>query len=185
MNQRLCGVSRTLTRLLLTVGIVLFSARLYALESSVKAAFLYKFAGFVEWPAGVFQAPESPIVIAVIGDDAVAENLSVMVIGRSAQGRSIAVRRLAPKQSVAGAHMLFVGKDAAESVESVTGRLESQPVLLVTDSAGALEHGSMINFVLVDNRLRFEIALDTAERHGLKLSSRLLDVALEVRREAP
>lgn len=155
------------------------------LEDPVKAAFLYKFASFVEWPPQAFPAPDTPITIGVLGAERIAAELARMVAGRAAQGRSISVRRLAADESVAGLHILFVGRAEAGRLQRLAQAARPHAVLLVTDSEGALGRGSMINFVLADRRLRFEIALDAAERSGLRLSSRLLSVALHVRREAP
>ncbi|MFP5506610.1 MAG: YfiR family protein [Gammaproteobacteria bacterium] len=174
-----------LRRLLLAVGLILFAPGAMALENSLKAAFLYKFADYVDWPAEAFPTPEAPITIAVVDDDIVAERLAEMTVGRTAQGRPIAVRRLPAGQPVADAHILFIGNDAADRLGALAQSVAGRPVLLVTDSEDALQRGSMINFVLADRRLRFEVALDAVERNGLRLSSRLLAVALDVRRRMP
>lgn len=174
-----------LCRMALAAGLVLFANSAMALENRLKAAFLYKFADYVEWPEAAFPAPDTPITIAVINADTVAERLSEMVVGRTAQGRPIIVKRLAASQPVAGTHILFIGGDAADRLGALAQTVSDQPTLLVTDSDGALQRGSMINFVLADRRLRFEIALDAAEKSGLRLSSRLLAVALDVRRRVP
>lgn len=152
------------------------------LEQRVKAAFLYQFAGYVEWPPNTFPQPTTPITIAVMGADMVEAELSQVVTGRTVGGRTVTVKRVKPGESLAGVHILFVGK--AES-----GRLgqlaQSKAMLTVTETDGALTHGSIINFVLVDRRVRFEIALDSAEKSGLKLSSRLLAVAQQVQKGTP
>lgn len=152
------------------------------LEQRVKAAFLYQFAGYVEWPPHTFPQPSAPITIAVMGADAVAAELSQVVTGRTIGGRPVTAKRVKPGESLAGVHILFVGR--AES-----GRLGQlappKAMLTVTETDGALTQGSMINFVLVDRRVRFEIALDSAEKSGLKLSSRLLAVAQQVQRGTP
>jgi uncharacterized protein DUF4154 len=152
------------------------------LEQRVKAAFLYQFAGYVEWPPNTFPQPTTPITIAVMGADTVEAELSQVVTGRTVGGRTVTVKRVKPGESLAGVHILFVGK--AES-----GRLaqlaQSKAMLTVTETDGALTHGSIINFVLVDRRVRFEIALDSAEKSGLKLSSRLLAVAQQVQKGTP
>jgi len=78
-------------------------------EYRVKAAFLYKFGGYVEWPQGVFAKPDSPIAIGVIGADALAEELARIVAGRTINGRPVTVRKLRPGEAVARLHVLFVG----------------------------------------------------------------------------
>jgi hypothetical protein len=152
------------------------------LEQRVKAAFLYQFAGYVEWPPNTFAQPGTPITIAVLGADAVAEELGQVVTGRTVGGRSVVVRRVKPGESLAGVHILFVGKSEGARLNQVP---QARAVLTVTEADGALSHGSMINFVLVDRRVRFEVALDSVEKNGLKLSSRLLAVAQQVRTGTP
>lgn len=174
-----------LRRMLLAICLILFAPGAIALENSLKAAFLYKFADYVDWPAEAFPTPDAPITIAVVDDDIVAERLAEMTVDRTAQGRPIAVQRLAADQPVARAHILFVGGGAADRLGALAQRVAGQPVLLVTDTEGALQRGSMINFVIAERRLRFEVALDAAENSGLRLSSRLLAVALDVRRRTP
>ncbi|HBU29056.1 MAG TPA: hypothetical protein DEB56_04875 [Thiobacillus sp.] len=150
------------------------------LEHSVKAAFLYKFASYVEWPANAFPKADAPIAIAVTGSDVIAAELGRLVAGRTAQGRPIVVKRLAPGDPLAGVHILFVGPGDAERLAQWARDAQAHSTLLVTDSRRALERGSTINFVLVDRRVRFEISLDAAEKSSLKLSSRLLAVAQRV-----
>ena len=149
-------------------------------EHSVKAAFLYKFAGYVDWPETMFASSDTPITIAVVGDEPIAMELSQIVAGRIAQGHPIEVKRLKSSESVAGIHILFIGRTEAERLERMAQLAQAHSILMVTDSIGALAKGSVINFVLADNRLRFEVSLVTAEKCGLRLSSRLLAVALQV-----
>ena len=112
--------------------------------------------------------------------DALADELTRVVEGRTLNGRSIAVQKLRQGASLAGVHMLFVGQSSAMPMTLLRKWVQQQPVLVVTESEGALERGSMINFVLAERRVRFEIALDAAEENGLRMSSRLLAVARKV-----
>jgi hypothetical protein len=153
------------------------------LEIRVKAAFLCKFAGYVEWPPGSFSQAETPVTIAVVGAEPLAAELSRMVVGRTVGGRALEMKRMRTGELPAGIHILFVGRDDAAQLSRIAGDAKPHAVLTVTDSEGALEQGSMINFVLDDRRVRFDIALDTAARSGLRLSSRLLAVARDVRTE--
>lgn len=155
------------------------------LVNRVKAAFLFKFTNYVEWPAAMFPAADTPIRIAVMGADPVAAELATMVAGRRVQGRPLAIRRVATNEAIAGIHVIFFGAADAPGLLRVAQAAQAQSTLVVTDFAGALELGSMINFTLAERRVKFEIALDSAEKSGLKLSSRLLAVALRVRTGAP
>lgn len=155
------------------------------LESRVKAAFLYKFVGFVEWPASSFAGPDTPVTIAVIGAEPIAAELSQMVSGRTVNNRPISVKRLKTGETLAGVHVLFIGADAGSRLSQIAQTAQSRSILTVTESAEALAQGSIINFVIADRRVRFEISLDAAEKSKLKLSSRLLAVAQQVRSGTP
>jgi hypothetical protein len=155
------------------------------LEHQVKAAFLYKFAGYVDWPADRFQDPASPIVIAVMGDDAIAAELRDLVDGRSVQERPIMVRRIQAGESLADVHILFIGRTESARMERMLAAVHRHSILLVTDFQGAIMRGSAINFIIADRRLRFEVSIPAAEESGLKLSSRLLAVALRIRTGTP
>ena len=156
-----------------------------ALERRVKAAFLYKFADYVEWPDGTFPRPGAPITVGVAGDDEIAAELAQVAASRSVDGRPLQVRKLREGDSLAGVHVLFVGRADAARLLPLARATQSLPMLLVSDADAALNQGSIINFVIAGGRVRFEIALDNAERRGLKLSSRLLTVAQSVRTSAP
>ena len=154
-------------------------------EYQVKAAFLYKFAGYVEWPDGGIGSPETPFTIGVLGAEALAGELTQVISGRTLNDRSVSVRRLKPGEPLGGVHMLFLGRSESMAQNQLHQWTQRRPVLVVTESEGALEQGSMINFVVIERRVRFEIAPDAAEKSGLRLSSRLLAVAQKVSAGAP
>jgi len=151
-----------------------------ATDVQVKAAFLYKFGAYVEWPAQAFPEPGTPFTIGVLGADAVADELEQITAGRTVHGRPVAVRRLKRGEPPGGVHVLFAGRTEAARLAEVLAPVKSQPVLVVTDAADRVPEGSVINFVPVANKLRFDIALAAAERMRLRISSRLLAVARKV-----
>lgn len=168
-----------LAALLLVWTVSCFAADAGLLESRVKAAFLYKFADYVEWPDSAFAQPDTPITIAVIGADTVAAELGRAVEGRKVDDRAVVVKRLKPGDSLSGVHILFVGSGAVQTGPLLQAA-RPQAILTVTESEGALAQGSVINFVVVDRRVRFEISRDSANKNKLRLSSRLLAVAQHV-----
>jgi hypothetical protein len=153
-----------------------------ALERRVKAAFLYKFTGYVDWADNAFASPTAPLVIGVMGDEALAAETVQIVAGRSIDGRPLAVRRVTLADLAAGVHMLFVARSETGRLAQILKALPPGPVLVVTESEETFPQGSAINFVLVDGRVRFDVAMDAAERRGARLSSRLLGVARSVKR---
>lgn len=156
-----------------------------SLEYRVKSAFLYQIAGYVEWPKHTFPGPETPVTIGILGAEPLAEELSRITRGRMVGNRRIAVRRLTEPVSLDGVQVLFIGQERRSLIAGLARKAGERAVLVVTESEGALAEGSMVNFVLADGHVRFEVGLDVARRSGLVLSSRLLSVALQVRSGAP
>jgi hypothetical protein len=151
-----------------------------ALERRIKAALLYRFINYVEWPDSAFATPGAPFTIAITGAEAVAAELSEFAVGRTVLNRPLAVRRLRGVESVRDVHIVFVGRDEAAQLGAIL-RAAPQNALVVTEWDNALQQGSVINFVIVDAQVRFEISLETAQRRNIRLSSRLLSVAHSVR----
>jgi hypothetical protein len=152
------------------------------LERRVKAAFLWKFAGYVEWPSAAFAQPDSPIVIAVAGSDALADDVEEAVSGRRVGERPMRVRRLRAEGRLEGNHILFIARsvDRARTAE-LLGLAGGKPMLTVTESEHAPPPGSVINFFSVEDRVRFDISREAAEQNGLRLASQLLAVARQVK----
>jgi hypothetical protein len=148
-------------------------------EDVVKAAFLYHFGTYVEWPSAPASATD-PITIAVLGADAVTAQLRSFLPGRTIGGRAVEVRPIARIQDLRNDEMLFIGRENNSRLREIVVAVGTRPVLVVTDAADGLADGAMVNFQLVDQRVRFEISQRKAEDSGLKLSSRLLSAALRV-----
>jgi hypothetical protein len=148
-------------------------------EHEVKAAFLFKFPSFVEWPQEA--SGPGPLVIGVAGAEEVASHLEALVPGRTIQGRPVSVRRLAPGAPTAGLQVLFLGRGQGARLAEIVRQAPTQPLLIVCEWEGALEAGAVVNFLHEGGRVRFEVALDSAERRGLRISSRMLAVAQHVR----
>jgi hypothetical protein len=149
------------------------------LERQVKAAFLYKFTGYIEWPQHAFREANSPLVIGVVGDPVLARALDRVVEAHTAGARPIVVRRVDDLSSTGDLHMIFVSRSTPGALATLQSA-PPRPLLIVSEVADGLSLGSMINFSLVEGRVRFEISLPAAERAGLTLSSRLLAVAQSV-----
>lgn len=168
--------------LLLSLGVAANSDGAEApLEKRVKAAFIYKFATYVNWPDGVFAAPDSPLVFGVLGDRSLADELGRAVSGRSIETHPLQVRLLRGSDDLTDVNVLFVG--SGTGLAEVLVATGAKPVLVVTEAESALSKGSVINFIVAEGRVRFEISAAGAEQRGLKLSSRLLTVAHNLRPE--
>jgi hypothetical protein len=159
---------------------VLAQADVAAAEYQVKAAFLYKFMNYIEWPARAQAGPETQIVIGVVGADMLADELAQVVAARGVNGRRVVVRKLKAGDPVTGLHALFIGGAAGAHTAELIAAANADSVLTVTESEDAFGLGSVINFVVVQDKVRFDIALQQAEGNNLKISSRLLAVARKV-----
>jgi hypothetical protein len=148
-------------------------------ESEVKAAFLYHFGTYVQWPTAL-RSEDAPITIAVLGAPAVARELEVFLPGRKIEGRPVQTRRLARIQDLRTEEVVFIGSEHNGQLAEIIGAASGKPVLIVTDAPDGLDRGAMVNFQLVNERVRFEISLAKAQDAGLMLSSRLLSAALRV-----
>lgn len=148
-------------------------------ESAIKAAFLFRFTTYVEWPAAAFQ-PGQPLVIGVLDDEAVAADLEQMVGGRSAQGRPVAVRRVSAPARAHGAHVLFIGRRSAAQLREAVAALPDGPMLLVADQEDVHPPGIALNFQREGGRVRFTASPRSADARGLLLGARLLQVAKAV-----
>lgn len=165
---------------LLVLGVAASAAHAQgASEATVKAAFLYKFAGYVEWPPNASPPPDAPIVIGVIGADEVAAELERLLPGRQVNNHRVVLRRLRAGEPLRGVHLLFVGR-GEPNLRAVLAAAQQQGVLTVTESERGLEAGGAINFLTFEDRVGFEVSLDVAERSGLRISSRMLAVARRV-----
>lgn len=151
----------------------------------VKAAYLYKFAGYVEWPPEVFASENSPIVIGVIGNDDLEEILSRMIVGKTANGRPLATRRLEAHSPLQGVHMLFVGAMDTRTLQAIGDAVRGKPVLVVSDGEQERMLDSMISFDLIDQHLRFDVALKPVASSGLELRALMLTAARRVARDDP
>lgn len=152
-----------------------------ALERQVKAAYLFKFAGFVEWPESSFARPDSPLLIGVSGNEQLAEQLERTVAGRNVNGHPLRVRRIQGGDALADLHILFLDSSLDRATLGVLlAATRGQSLLTVSDAAEAMDLGCMINFVVADAKLRFDVLLQHVSPSRLRISARMLAVAHRV-----
>jgi hypothetical protein len=159
-----------------------FAANLHD-EDEVEAAFLYRFAGYVDWPAEALSGQD--FTIAVLGSDNIAQELERILPHHSLKNRTAQVRRIRSLEELRDAQILFVGPQFNDELKSIIARLDYRPVLVVSASDRGLEDGSCVNFLFVDRRVRFEVSLTAADHVGLRVSSELLSVAVRVQGRNP
>jgi hypothetical protein len=151
-------------------------------EYQIKAAFLYNFTKFVEWPPARFPDGSSPLVIGVLGRNPFGAELEKIVQGRTVNGRAILVKLITTADEVPAVHLLFV--PAGEETRLPAAAWQNVAVIAVGESDTFAALGGTITFTHVGDKVRFSVALESAERAGLKISSQLLKLAAEVHRKS-
>lgn len=146
-------------------------------EAAVKAAFVFRFVGYVRWPE---EALPARFTIAVLGADDVAANLQSLLAGRPLLNRPVQVRRIASLREAADAQVLFVGAGDRRQQRRLADMPAGRGTLVVTESEQGMQAGSMINLLVVEHRVRFQISQEAAQAAGLRISSDLLALAVRV-----
>jgi hypothetical protein len=147
-------------------------------EYQVKAAFIYKFATYVRWPATAGVDVTTPFIIGVLGKDPFGTALSEVVRGQNIQGRVILVRSVARLEEALRCDVVFVSSSERDNLHEIFAALRGVPVLTVSDMDRFAEQGGMIGLVNTeDNHIRFNINKAAIERPGLRASSQLLHLA--------
>lgn len=149
-------------------------------EYQVKAAYLFNFLKFVEWPADSFGDPLAPMVIGVVGDDPFGSSLPELVIGKTVQGRDLVLRKYRAGDDLRGAHLLFISASERKQLPQILSSVRGSSVLTVADTEGFLEAGGMIQFLNANEQIHFAINVDALKGSRLKLSSKLLNLAKAV-----
>ncbi len=151
-----------------------------AREYQIKAAFLYNFAKFVEWPANSFADENAPMILCVIGIDPFGPILEHTMTGKTIKGRAIIIKRRKAIDNLEFCHLLFVSSSEQERVPQIVASLSGASVLTVADMDRFTNQGGNINLIKRRNKIRFEINSSAAAQSRLKLSSYLMGLASKV-----
>jgi hypothetical protein len=152
-------------------------------EYQVKAAFLYNFAKFVEWPAQAFKTPQDPIAVCVLGHNPFGSALEDVMRGKSIEGRAFAFRKVTGLEEASSCQILFISSSEGKHFHSLYGNANPARILTVGEAQGFASAGGVINFKLDGGHVRFEINVSAAEHAQLQISSKLLSLAQIVKTE--
>lgn len=185
MSCRSDGFARAVRVMLAAVLMALLSSASRAedngLERAIKATYLYKFAPFVDWPPSAFSSPTAPFVLCIVGDSPFGDLLDRAVSGQSVGRHPIAVRRERTIESNPGCNILYAAGSSEQPVAAILAEVRGMPVLTVTDASSDGGAAGIIEFVVIDNRVRFDIDTVAAAQNHLAISSKLLSLAAHVR----
>lgn len=146
-------------------------------EYPVKAAFLYHFAKFVDWPGNSFQEPNSRLVVGIVGDDPFGGVIDQALAGKNVEGHLMVVRRFRFGEDLKACHIIFVSSSERNRVKLILGSLAGSSILTIGETDDFIEQGGVIRLAIEANKVRFEINPDAADRMRLKISSKLLSLA--------
>lgn len=147
-----------------------------AQEYRIKAAFLYNFAKFVHWPESAFTSKNSPLVLCIMGDDPFGRALD-MLKGKTVRGRPLRILKEPHVGHLPHCHIMFVASSQNAQLRKYLEKLRGQPILTVSDIPGFASIGGVIGFLMIDERIRFEINPKAAEVNRLQISSQLMKLA--------
>lgn len=175
-----------LLRPILVIGMCLslaLGASAQALDSSdsseylIKAGFIYNFAKLVGWPQNAFAQPDSPLVIGILGTDPFGTIIDRILADKKIDARRFVIKRLKWGMDLKDCDILFIGSSEAPHLEEVLHSLKGMPILTIGETPGFARRGCIINLIVEDNKVRFEVNLDSAKQADLTVSSRLLALA--------
>ena len=147
-------------------------------EYQLKAAFIYNFAKFIDWPPEAFANEKSPFVIGILGDDPFGNNLRDTVNGKAINTHPVTIQAFRDASDATGCHMLFISRSLKEKFPEIIKKLQGTSVLTVSETEQFIEAGGMINFVEDAKKIRFQINETAAKAAKLRMSSKLLSLAL-------
>ncbi len=145
-------------------------------EYQVKAAFLYNFAHFIEWPASVLPTPETPFRIGILGDDPFQGAMEATVQGETIGGHPIEVLHSKKAGDLESCQIIFISRSERAHLANILAGLDSKPILTVSETDGFCRESGGINFFIQGAKVRFEINAAAVKRRHLKLSSQLLSL---------
>lgn len=171
--------------LALTAGVVLSPGQTSQATPSpdeylVKAAFLYNFAKFVEWPADAFVDDHSPITLCILGQDPFGEALD-SIKNKTIRGRELMIKQHANIENLESCHMLFISQSEKNNLSRIFEKINGWNVLTLGDMENFTQDGGIINLITRENKIRFEININAAQHSNLKISSQLLKLAIIVK----
>lgn len=146
-------------------------------EQQVKAAFIYNFTHFIDWPSESFASSKAPFVIGIIGDDPIAADLGALVKDEKFDYRTITIQKFATAKDVDNCNILYISGKEASKVKNILPQLNRRGILTVVDDAGFSKWGGIVCFHKDDNKLRLQINVSEAKAAELTISSKLMSVS--------
>lgn len=173
LNTAICTIMLMIGNCLLP----LYAQSKPAAEFQVKAAFLYNFTRFIDWPPTAFSSANAPFVIAIIGNDPFGDYLAQVIKSESVNNHRIIIKRYNQLKEVTDCHILFISPPATKKTKEILQLTEHRNILTVSDGDNFTNSGGIVSFYKENNKIRFEINISSAKAAQLEISSKLLTLA--------
>jgi hypothetical protein len=147
-------------------------------EYQIKAAFIYNFAKFTDWPADAFRDAKAPFVLGILGENPFGNDLDRTLTGKTIAEHPMTIQIFRAAAEATNCHLLFINRTEKENLPDILKTVRGSSIMTVSEMDQFIEAGGMINFIEVANKIRFQINDDAAKSAHLKISSRLLGLAV-------
>ena len=145
-------------------------------EYHIKAAFLLNFAKFMEWPSHAFSDTSTPLILCILGKDPFDKALKT-IEDKIAKERRLVIKKASCIEDMKECHILFISTSEKKNLSVILSKIKGLPILTVAETKNFCQSGGIVNFIVVKNKIRFEINVEAAKRIGLKISSKLLKLS--------
>jgi hypothetical protein len=147
-------------------------------EYQIKAAFIYNFARFVDWPTQAFADATSPMTIGMLGENVFGDNLQRAISGKMIKSHPLQFKQFDSVSDATNCQVLFISSSEKSHLSRILMHLQGTCILTIGETDNFIGNGGMINLTIVDQKVRFEINNDAAKKAGLTISSKLLSLAI-------
>jgi len=154
-------------------------------EYLIKAGFTYNFAKLMQWPASAFPQPDSPIIIGILGNDPFGVTLDSVLTGKKVNTRGFVVKHLKWGADIKGCNILYVSTTEAAHLDEILHTIKGLPILTIGQMPDFARRGGIVNFIIEDDKVRFEVNVEAAKQADISISSRLLTLAKIVPQTGP
>jgi len=154
-------------------------------EYLIKAGFTYNFAKLMQWPASAFPQPDSPIIIGILGNDPFGATLDSVLTGKKVNTRGFVVKHLKWGADIKGCNILYVSATEAAHLDEILHAIKGLPILTIGRMPDFARRGGIVNFIIEDDKVRFEVNVEAAKQADISISSRLLTLAKIVPQTGP
>ncbi|MBI2423175.1 MAG: YfiR family protein [Candidatus Hydrogenedentes bacterium] len=151
-----------------------------ASEEELKAAFIFRFLNFIEWPENTFEKEDDPIIVGLLGESPMEKELDKALSGKYVQERPLQLKLGATAEALKDCQVVFIAESASEELAAVLEQLKGAPIVTVSDLPDFARKGGMIQLFRADNKVRFDINMDSVKSAKIKISSRLIQLASSI-----